>query len=185
MKIRVKPSSFVKRQIKGSGKTYSESLTFNEISIIAEEEFNKSNYSKGYRDGVVIITLDKEQSSEFYCPLVKIDNHTKLSASLVKRRENEDPYIQIRALNGTNLKTSHVNLVLYRRDVLMETNENSTDGDWELIAFMAVPKDIDMPMGPITMMRNQLEKEGGTRGSYSSEEWAKSVDFWQQYAIKE
>ena len=49
---------------------------------------------------------------------------------------------------------------------------------------MAKPKELDMPMGPVTMMRNQLQKEGGTKGEYSSENWAKSVDFWQRYAIK-
>ena len=34
----------------------------------------------------------------------------------------------------------------------------------ELIAFHAIPEGIDkMPMGPITMMRNQLELPGGTK----------------------
>ena len=40
-----------------------------------------------------------------------------------------------------------------------------------------------MPMGPITMMRNQLHLPGGTAAFYSSEEWANSVNFWQQYAF--
>ena len=78
-----------------------------------------------------------------------------------------------------------MSLVLYRRDVLEETNEESTDADWELIAFMGIPKNITMPIGPVTMMRNQLEKPGGTKGLYKSSEWAKSVDFWQKYAIKD
>ena len=50
---------------------------------------------------------------------------------------------------------------------------------------MAKPKDIDMPMGPTTMMRNQLQKEGGTKGEYTSSQWAEAVAFWQEYAIKE
>ena len=104
---------------------------------------------------------------------------------MVKRRNDEDPYIQIRALDGIELTTSTVDLILYRKDVLAETNENSTDADWELIAFMAKPKDLEMPMGTVTMMRNQLQKKGGTKGVYNSDQWAKSVDFWQKYAIKE
>ena len=56
----------------------------------------------------------------------------------------------------------------------------------ELISFHALPKGVDfMPMGPVTMMRNQLELSGGTKGHYESEEWAKSVDFWQQYVVLE
>jgi Protein of unknown function (DUF3228). len=37
-------------------------------------------------------------------------------------------------------------------------------------------------MGPVTMMRNQLDLNGGTKAIYSSNEWAESVKFWQKYA---
>ena len=40
-----------------------------------------------------------------------------------------------------------------------------------------------MPMGPVTMMRNQLELSGGTKAHYSSEQWAESINFWQKYAV--
>jgi hypothetical protein len=77
-----------------------------------------------------------------------------------------------------------VELILYRKDVLEETNENSTNSDWELIAFHAIPEGIEkLPMKPETMMRNQLQLEGGTKAHYSSEEWAESVNFWQKYAL--
>ena len=52
----------------------------------------------------------------------------------------------------------------------------------ELISFMRCQRVEKMPMGPITMMRNQLERKGGTKALYSSDEWAKSVEFWQKYA---
>ena len=68
--------------------------------------------------------------------------------------------------------------------MLKETNEENTSKDWELIAFQAIPKEIDsLPMGPITMMRNQLCLQGGTKGEYTSKEWAKSMEFWQKYAL--
>ena len=185
MQYNVKASSFVKRQIKGSGKTYTDTMSFDQIASIAEENLNNNNYKEGYRDGVIIITLNKEMSSEFICPLVKINENTDLMARMVKRRKDEDSYIQIRALNGKELVTSTVDLILYRSDVLKETNENSTDADWELIAFMAKPENIKMPMGPVTMMRNQLQRPGGTKGDYTPKEWAESVEFWQEYAIKE
>ena len=112
--------------------------------------------------------------------------NTKLKAEVTKRRDNEKHYIRMKALNGMELKTENVDLILYRNDVLKETNENSTELDWELISFYAIPKDIDkLPMGPITMMRNQLQLPGGTKGFYSSEEWAESVNFRQKYSIKE
>jgi hypothetical protein len=77
-----------------------------------------------------------------------------------------------------------VELILYRKDVLEETNENSTNSDWELIAFHAIPEGIEkLPMKPETMMRNQLQLPGGTKARYSSEQWAESIYFWQQYAL--
>ena len=69
---------------------------------------------------------------------------------------------------------------------MIENNENTTNAEWELISINAIPKGLDsIPMGPITMMRNQLNLEGGTKALYQSEEWAKSVHFWQRYAAIE
>jgi len=101
-----------------------------------------------------------------------------------KKKEHEEPYIQTRALNGSLLKTGKVELILYSNNVLKEKNENTTDLEWELISMNSVPKGIDkMPMGPVTMMRNQLNLNGGTKAFYSSNDWANSVKFYQQYAI--
>ena len=184
MNYTVKASEFVKRQLKGTGKTYSNSLSFDRIAQIAEKHLNSGDIIDGYRDGVVLIRLNGDLVDEFTCPLVQINENIKLEAKVVKRRPEEEAYIQIRALNGEDLKSTSVDLVLYRNDVLEETKERSTNADWELIAFMAKPKDIKMPMGPVTMMRNQLQKPGGTKGEYDSSDWAESVDFWQKYAVK-
>ena len=52
------------------------------------------------------------------------------------------------------------------------------------MAFHAIPKGLEnLPMGPITMMRNQLGFPGGTSANYSSSQWAEAVNFWQQYAF--
>ena len=68
--------------------------------------------------------------------------------------------------------------------MLKETNENETNSMWELISFHAIPVEIDkLPMGPVTMMRNQLQLEGGTKGEYTSEQWAESVNFWQKFCF--
>ena len=104
----------------------------------------------------------------------------------MKRRPEEESYIQVRALNGTPLEAGSVSLILYRHDVLVENYEDTTDSDWELISINALPKGEEvMPIGPVTMMRNQLNLVGGTEAVYSSEEWARSVRFRQKYAAIE
>ena len=177
-------SDFVRRQIHGSGKTHAEGLSFEEIASHAKKQFNKGYYKEGYRDGVILVQASDELIHHFICPFVRVTEKTKLNATMVRRRPEEEPYIQIRAMNGTPLKTSLVDLILYRHNVLAETNEQTTDADWELISFHAIPEGIeDMPMGPVTMMRNQLQLPGGTKAYYESEQWAESVKFWQGYAI--
>ena len=70
--------------------------------------------------------------------------------------------------------------------MLAENDEQSTAAEWELISFHALPEGInEMPLGPVTMMRNQLELPGGTKANYSATEWAYSVEFWQNYAALE
>jgi len=175
--------AFVKRQIKGSGKTYS-TLTFKEIAKHAEKRLLNKKFKQGYRDGVILISVEKKLLENFVCPIVKIDKNTKLESIPKKRRDNEEIYISTKALNGEPLEIGGVDLVLYRYDVLEETNERETDKHWELIAFHAIPKEVDiLPMGPVTMMRNQLQLPGGTKGKYSSEQWAEGVLFWQKYAL--
>ncbi len=59
-------NTFVKRQIKGSGKTYSDNLTFNEIALDAQTQMANKNYDDGYRDGVRIVQASKKNIKHFY-----------------------------------------------------------------------------------------------------------------------
>ena len=180
----VSVNDFACRQTKDSMKSYTKNLSFDEIAIHAQHQLACGNYKQGYRDGVIIVQVEDNLLHHFICPFVQISDETKLRAAVTRRRPNETPYIQIRALNGTPLKTGSVDLILYRHDVLAETNEQTSDTDWELISFHAIPEDIhEMPMGPVTMMRNQLQLTGGTKAYYESEDWAESVNFWQGYAM--
>ena len=184
--IQLEVNDFVRRQVEGSGKTYAKDLTFEEIVNHASDRFASGYFREGYRDGVVIVEAADEMTSHFVCPYVKIDQTTELKAESFRRQEGEEPYIQIRAAIGSPLPVGKVEFILYRHDVLAENNENTTDAEWELISIQAVPEGVDqLPMGPVTMMRNQLELPGGTKANYSSEQWAEAVRFWQKYAALE
>jgi len=183
---KVEVNDFVRRQIKGSGKTYSKSMSFDDIAKHAEDQMNINAFVKGYRDGIRVVNADQSIVHDFVCPFVLINNDTKLISKIVKRQNFEEPYIQTRALNGTLLEAGKVDFILYSHDVLIENNENTTDADWELISINSIPKGLSsLPIGPITMMRNQLNLEGGTEAYYSSNEWAKSIRFHQKYIVLE
>ncbi|MFQ6611028.1 MAG: DUF3228 family protein [Fidelibacterota bacterium] len=179
-------NQFVTRQVKGSGKSWTEGLTFEEIAEHAQDQLNNGRFAEGYRKGVVLVEVADHLLKYFFSPMIKITENTPLTAEVHRRREFEEPYIRVRARDGELMKTKKVELILYHHDVLAENDEDETEADWELIAFNTIPEGIEhMPMGPVTMMRNQLELPGGTAAYYSSEEWAKSVRFWQRYAMLE
>jgi hypothetical protein len=183
IKMKVTVNEFVRRQVKGSGKTYSKTMRFEAIAEHAQSQMENGHFSEGYREGVRIVHCDSSIIGEFFCPFVKLDENTELVSKLVRRRPEEDLYIQTRAKNGTPLKARAVDLILYRHDVLAENNEQTTAAEWELISINAIPAGLEnLPMGPVTMMRNQLGLPGGTQTHYSSDTWAESVRFWQEFA---
>ena len=110
----VSVNEFVRRQVKGSGKTYVKRLSFEDIANHAREQLANGSYKPGYRDGVVLAQADKNLMHHYICPFVKISESTELRAQVVRRRPKEETYIQIQALNGIPLKTSSVDLILYR-----------------------------------------------------------------------
>ena len=182
----VSVNKFVTRQVKGSGKTYAKSLTFDQIAEHAEKQMLKNYFKNGYREGIRVVSVDESLVSDFVCPFVKLKKDTKLVSKLVKRRDYEDFYIQTRAIDEEPEKTGKVELILYHHHVLVENKENSSDAEWELVSINAIPAGVDkLPMGPVTMMRNQLNLEGGTKALYRSEDWAESIRFWQRYAAIE
>ena len=66
MKNIIGVSQFVKRQIQGSGKTYALSLSFEKICLHAQSQMAKKIYRQGYRDGVIIVEVDKNKINESY-----------------------------------------------------------------------------------------------------------------------
>ena len=69
-------NNFVRRQVEGSGKTYSPHLSFEEIAKYAEKQLAKDQFYVGYRYGVIIIKIDKKLNKNFVCPFVKIKKNT-------------------------------------------------------------------------------------------------------------
>ena len=111
--MKVAVNDFVLRQTKNSGKTYSYSLTFEQISKHAEERMLSGFYKDGYRNGIRIVEVDPKLNDQFFCPYVKVTNEIRLEANIVKRQDFEESYIQVRALNGAPLKAGAVELILY------------------------------------------------------------------------
>ena len=59
-KQKVGVNDFVRRQIEGSGKTYSKTMTFEDIAKHAEEQMIRNDFSEGYRKDILVVNRDYE-----------------------------------------------------------------------------------------------------------------------------
>lgn len=176
--MKIACSDFVKRQIPGSSFSYSEVFSFEEIEKMTTEAYEKGLIVPGYRDGVVLVSLPP---FGFVSGIVSLEGAMLIQSRYEARKEGELPYLQTSSV-GTRLKAEQVDVVLYRRDVLLEDNDISVqDADWEIISINVAPLG-GAPMHPYVMCRNQLHLPGGTQGYYSSEQWAASVKFWSEHS---
>lgn len=178
----IKCSDLVKRQVKGSSFSYSSVFSFEEIEQLTEICIsNPKNITSGYRDGVILVRLPHHQHG-FVSGIVPLKTTTKIKTRVAARQVGEEEYLQVCA-KGPRLPAEQVDIVLYSREVLAETHENTAlEADYEIVSINVAPEG-GAPMQPYTMARNQLQLIGGTKGFYDSETWAKSVAFWSQHAL--
>lgn len=119
---------------------------------------------------------------EFVQPLVNIMEGLPVFAEVIKRQEGEKPFVETYALMkdvkelGIGLiGPIYVRIVCYSAEALLANGgKRSTDCDWEIVAILA-SQFVEEPMTPLTMARNFLEKEGGTKSDYTAEEFAEAI----------
>jgi len=182
----IKCNEFVMRQTPESGFSHF-SGTWEELEDIVYNCWKvPSNIKQGYKDGVVLVSVPASGSHKrgyrFYSAIVKLNKRTKINAEYSPRRIGEAPYIKL-GVNAKKHIAKHVEIVLYRSDVLRENNEESTDADWEIVCIKARTSDKEEPMDPYTMARNFLHMKGGTKGDFTAEQFAESIVYWNNHVM--
>lgn len=172
--------NFVKRQTPESGYSYFDG-SWERLERLAENTLLYLPFyvKPGYRDGVVLVDLPADL---FYSAIVELNEQSKLTANYAPRREGEAPFIRVSA-KAKKQRAKHASVVLYRHDVLAENNERETDAEWEIVAIKARVTDEEEPMDPYTMARNFLHLQGGTKGDFTAEQFAKSIVYWNNHCM--
>lgn len=90
-------------------------------------------------------------------------------------------------------KAKFLDVILYSREQIrkenlamgnVDRNEDVEEYEWGIISIKAQDIDQEIPMEPITAMRNALGKEEGGSGiPLNREEYMKSVEFWKDHAM--
>nr|CCA21935.1 conserved hypothetical protein [Albugo laibachii Nc14]CCA24785.1 conserved hypothetical protein [Albugo laibachii Nc14] len=85
----------------------------------------------------------------------------------------------------------YLDIILYNRDQIQNENkatgtamdQTQDEAPWGIISIKAQNVDYELPMTPITMMRNALGKEeGGSGVPLDRNKYLKSVEFWKNHA---
>lgn len=150
---------------------------------------NWQNMKRGYRDGVILVSLSPEG---FFSGVIVLEAGAKLSGAFRSRREGEAPRKEIRADSPLEKKmpAKSVEIVLYRSDVLAEGGDNTLDPsteNWEIVSINASPTEGEMPINPNTLMHNHFGSDGGTATNMTDSEFVEALregfEFWSNKAL--
>eukprot|EP01130_Rhizamoeba_saxonica_P013661 TRINITY_DN584_c0_g1_i1.p1 TRINITY_DN584_c0_g1~~TRINITY_DN584_c0_g1_i1.p1 ORF type:complete len:205 (-),score=46.90 TRINITY_DN584_c0_g1_i1:1042-1656(-) len=119
------------------------------------------------------------------------DNQHLLKSEYVARTEQELPVLS-RWFPRDDIDipdATWLDLILYSKDQIDKEAESmnleppSEQYDWGIISIKGQNESYELPMNPITMMRNALGKEeGGSGVPLTRENYIESVNFWKSHA---
>jgi hypothetical protein len=146
-------------------------------SDVVERVAASSDWKEGFKPGIREVTVDP---AGFYAGVAKLNEDSVITAKFAPRRNGEEPVIAIRTTASGKLPATRVVVFIYSREALED--EATTDADWEIVSVQA-DAGVEQVMDPVTMARNFLDMEGGTKGDFSAEDFAKAIMHWAQHAV--
>ena len=156
-------SEFVKRQTEYSQFTHYQG-SWSDLANRTVEEFEKDNFTKGYRHGVFLVQIPKDEVGLFYTfDAYPMFEGMKLDAqwARVPGREYEPAKLQVTILEP-KIPCRFVDIVIYRKDVLEEDGDNVTGADYDIVSINGRLAKDPPPIDPMTLVRNWLHLKGGT-----------------------
>ena len=168
------------------------------------EEVNKlycanPDLKPGYADFCKHLIIPNMTEAKVYYAKINSENESKLRTEYVARTENELPVLK-RFFKQDDMKpekAKYLDIILYSKAQIdyeegtmkekgykLNPTDSSLDYDWGIISVKPQNEDFEIPMDPITMMRNALgAEEGGSGVKLEREKYMKSVNFWKEHAI--
>lgn len=142
-------------------------FAISEEELLARVGARLSQAKPGYREGVVLVPVDP---AGFYTSTVALKEGDVLRGSYKPRRAGEAPRKQVGVVGGQKMPAAAVDVVLYRRDVLLEDEDaNSLTGaDWEIVSINARPTLEEEPMTVGTLLANHFHVQGSDDGGTST-----------------
>ncbi|CDJ36112.1 uncharacterized protein EMH_0033680 [Eimeria mitis] len=110
-------------------------------------------------------------------------------AFMKEKTLQELEYLRSPLLKRTYLTSD---LILYSREQVAKENAamtksveivDTTQPEWFIVAIKAQDEPFELPMNPITIMRNALLEEGGSGVPLNREAYARAVEYWSKHVV--
>lgn len=121
----------------------------------------------------------------FYSGVVEVTPETQLNAKFIRRRDDEQYYIEVTAIGASKTEAKSVDIVIYTHEALAIDNDAETNLPYEIISINARPTEGEEPQSPTSMARNQLGLPGGSKAEYTAEEFARSIIYWSRHVMSD
>jgi hypothetical protein len=144
------------------------------IKLVAESD----DWKEGFAPGVREVKVDP---AGFFAGIAKLNESSVLTATFAPRRKDEEPVTSIRTTPaGGKLPATSVVVFVYSREALGD--EATTDADWEIASVQGDAGE-GQSMDPVTMARNFLDLEGGTKGDFTAQDFAEAIIWASKHAV--
>jgi Protein of unknown function (DUF3228) len=165
---------------------------------IVNERFREEDLKEGYAPFCKHLFLSNDfVDAEVNVLPITPENEGLLRTKYEARNEKELPvlirYFPKELLSGTKLpKAKYLDLILYSREQIRKENEaqgghspeDHNGSPWGIVSVKAQDLDHELPMNPITNMRNALGKEhGGSGVPIDREAYMQAVNYWKDHAV--
>ncbi|KAH8581820.1 uncharacterized protein ELE39_001950 [Cryptosporidium sp. chipmunk genotype I] len=180
------------------------------IPNISPQEFlkNVNNYIKennpilvdGYADFCKHIFIPNFTEAKQSVVKITDENEKYIKTGYISRRDEEIPVLSrwfpMDSPPASQLtKSKYLDIILYSKEQCEKESsimncglrnildESEMDPDWYIISIKAQNENCEVPMEPITILRNTLIEEGGSGVPLKRDKYLESVEFWKEHAL--
>mmetsp|Transcript_16788 Transcript_16788/g.38462 ORF Transcript_16788/g.38462 Transcript_16788/m.38462 type:complete len:210 (+) Transcript_16788:219-848(+) len=176
------------------------SLSVKNFEEIVNERYDEANLKDGYAPFCkhIFLVNDFSDARVNVLPITE-DNEHCLRTKYEARNAKELPVLtrffdRERLLDGKDESdvfpiAKYIDLILYSREQIDKENEamgKAKDGEsapWGIVSIKAQDVDHELPMTPITAMRNALGKDqGGSGVDLDRESYMEAYNYWKDHA---
>jgi hypothetical protein len=168
------------------------------LSRLDALQISEKDLRDGYAPFCKHVFIENIADCETSVLSIDASNEHLLRSGYVKRTERELPVLSRwfpkESVKQFIKRAKYLDLILYSREQVKRENEamgyaddtrtEDHDVPWAIVSIKAQDEDYELPMSPITMMRNALGKEeGGSGVPLDRLKYNESVKYWSEHAI--